>query len=317
MDVKCINPKTRHDLLITFSVTRGNPNGDPDAGGAPRETQDGYGIVTGESIKRLVRDAAEEVFEQKIYIRSGPPLEEALLKAVERAYNGDSSEAPRDKKGNLLVAQVPKDKIQAILDELRSYFDNRMFGAVFASQKVPVGRFRGPVAIGDARSFDEIVVRENRLTRVVSAKSDEGKDRTGQGTFAERYAVDFGFYESFGSFSPHGSGKHVSEEDLKVLFQSLVTGFQESASARRGGSYQVHRIYVFTHDNALGNASQHDLRKVVKVTKRKDVDSPLSLDDYLVEVNRGAIPKGVHLSIIDNSNVLDPQAWYVDSSRPR
>jgi CRISPR-associated protein Csd2 len=37
----------RHDILIFFDVTNGNPNGDPDAGNLPRtEPNSGKGLVS-------------------------------------------------------------------------------------------------------------------------------------------------------------------------------------------------------------------------------------------------------------------------------
>ena len=47
----------RHDFVLLFDVTDGNPNGDPDAGNLPRvdpETMEG--MVTDVCLKRKVRD---------------------------------------------------------------------------------------------------------------------------------------------------------------------------------------------------------------------------------------------------------------------
>ena len=48
---------TRCEIVLLFDVIHGNPNGDPDAGNAPRvDPETGYGIVTDVCLKRKVRN---------------------------------------------------------------------------------------------------------------------------------------------------------------------------------------------------------------------------------------------------------------------
>ena len=47
----------RVEFVLLFDVTQGNPNGDPDAGNAPRmDPETGYGIVTDVCLKRKIRN---------------------------------------------------------------------------------------------------------------------------------------------------------------------------------------------------------------------------------------------------------------------
>src|SRR5579885_613633 len=47
----------RHDFVLLFDVTDGNPNGDPDAGNLPRiDPETNQGLVTDVALKRKVRD---------------------------------------------------------------------------------------------------------------------------------------------------------------------------------------------------------------------------------------------------------------------
>src|SRR5947208_9305488 len=47
----------RYDFVFLFDVTHGNPNGDPDAGNAPRiDPETGQGLVTDVCLKRKVRN---------------------------------------------------------------------------------------------------------------------------------------------------------------------------------------------------------------------------------------------------------------------
>ena len=47
----------RHDILILFDITNGNPNGDPDAGNLPRiDPTTNKGLVSDVCIKRKIRN---------------------------------------------------------------------------------------------------------------------------------------------------------------------------------------------------------------------------------------------------------------------
>ncbi len=61
------DPDKRHDFVLVFDVTDGNPNGDPDAGNLPRtdpETMEG--LVTDVALKRKVRNFIEIVSEDQV-----------------------------------------------------------------------------------------------------------------------------------------------------------------------------------------------------------------------------------------------------------
>src|SRR5882672_9567430 len=92
------DPDRRHDFVLLFDVTDGNPNGDPDAGNLPRvDPETMQGLVTDVAIKRKVRDwvdAARGTEDRyKIYVQSG----EALNTKHQRAYtaNGLKSSGSR------------------------------------------------------------------------------------------------------------------------------------------------------------------------------------------------------------------------------
>lgn len=51
------DPQRRHDFVLLFDVTNGNPNGDPDGGNMPRtDPETSHGIVTDVAIKRKIRN---------------------------------------------------------------------------------------------------------------------------------------------------------------------------------------------------------------------------------------------------------------------
>ncbi len=83
------DPAKKHDFLIVFDVTDGNPNGDPDAGNLPRtdpETMEG--LVTDVALKRKVRNfvgiAAEDQTEPgrfKIFVEHHGVLNDQIRRA--------------------------------------------------------------------------------------------------------------------------------------------------------------------------------------------------------------------------------------------
>ena len=51
------DPSKKHDFVLIFDVTDGNPNGDPDAGNLPRtDPETMQGLVTDVALKRKVRN---------------------------------------------------------------------------------------------------------------------------------------------------------------------------------------------------------------------------------------------------------------------
>src|SRR4051794_21908767 len=79
----------RHDILILFEVTNGNPNGDPDAGNQPRvDALTNRGLVSDVCLKRKVRNYVE-LFPPsangqgfKILVRQGAVLNREQERAI-------------------------------------------------------------------------------------------------------------------------------------------------------------------------------------------------------------------------------------------
>lgn len=111
------DPKRRHDFVLLFDVTNGNPNGDPDGGNMPRtDAETSHGIVTDVAIKRKIRNyvATYEEYEAtdeqsprlKIFVEHHGVLNEKIRSAYValKIPTGKSSKAPVD---------------EALLDNLR------------------------------------------------------------------------------------------------------------------------------------------------------------------------------------------------------
>ncbi len=91
----------RHEFVLYFDVTNGNPNGDPDAGNMPRlDPETGHGLVSDVCLKRKIRNYVElakaDAPRFRIYVTEGAILNdkhrEAYL-AHPEAAEGDVKKA--------------------------------------------------------------------------------------------------------------------------------------------------------------------------------------------------------------------------------
>lgn len=299
------NPiKNRYDFIVYFDVENGNPNGDPDAGNLPRvDPEQGYGIVTDVCLKRKIRNYVELVKEDEpgfdIYIKEGVPLNSSDMRALE-SVGIDTSKSDTAIKD--AVKKMKKDDPQ--LDYLirnfmcSNYFDIRTFGAVmttFVKNNLNCGQVRGPVQLTFARSVDPIIPQEVTITRVaITTEADAEKKGTEMG---RKHIVPYGLYRCEGFVSAALAEKTTgfSEEDLELLWESIINMFEHDHSAARG-KMAVRQLIVFKHENKLGNAPAHQLFDAVSIEKKRGVDSPRSFDDYEdIAINAEAIPEGVTL----------------------
>ena len=77
----------RHDFVLLFEVTNGNPNGDPDAGNLPRlDPETNLGLVTDVCLKRKIRNFTELAKSHEpgyaIYVQESAILNEQHRKIV-------------------------------------------------------------------------------------------------------------------------------------------------------------------------------------------------------------------------------------------
>jgi CRISPR-associated protein Csd2 len=76
------DPSKRHDFVMLFDVTAGNPNGDPDAGNLPRvDPETNHGIITDVALKRKVRDYLIATHGVPIFIQTKTALNTLILRA--------------------------------------------------------------------------------------------------------------------------------------------------------------------------------------------------------------------------------------------
>lgn len=314
----------RHEFVLLFDVTNGNPNGDPDAGNMPRmDPETGHGLVSDVCLKRKIRNYVEiakvDAPRYRIYVTEGAVLNEKHREAYIAVRPGDTAAANRATK-----KLTPKSDEEAI--KLRdfmcdNFFDIRTFGAVL-STGINAGQVRGPVQIGFATSVEPVLPLEVTITRMAATNEvkketrEEGDDspekRGDNRTMGRKYLIPYGLYRAHGYVSAPlaydtRKGTGFNEEDLELLWKALDQMFEHDRSAARG-EMTTRKLVVFRHASALGNARAVDLFNRVKVS-RIGALSPIGSAgtanlpparryvDYTVDVDVSGMPDGVELIV--------------------
>ncbi len=285
--------QNRYEFVYLFDVANGNPNGDPDAGNLPRlDPETNRGLVTDVALKRKIRNYValekEGVSGYGIYVQEGKILNNQHLLAWEALG------IPADKKEE--YKKLPKDEGKA--RELTAwmcgnFFDVRTFGAVMTT-KVNTGQVRGPVQLAFATSIEPVVPLEVSITRVAvtSVEDAEKKDRE----MGRKHILPYGLYRAHGFVSAKLAERTgFSEDDLSLLWRSLINLFEHDRSAARG-EMAARRLIAFKHAHPMGNAPAHALFERVAVTRNGDGDAPArSFSDYSVRIDRDGLPDGVEI----------------------
>lgn len=312
--------ENRYDFVLLFDVRDGNPNGDPDAGNLPRvDAETGRGLVTDVAIKRKIRNFVSIVKDgvppYDIYVKEKSILNTTHARAYEeseevreavRAWEQWQEDKKDKKKKSSEKAPAPKVHYEDIAKRwvCDNFFDVRTFGAVMstsdkisdeigASQlKKTAGQVRGPVQITFARSIDPIIAQEHAISVCTARKADKSVEEQ-IGIQGRKFTVPYGLYRTHGFISAHLANQTgFSDEDLELLWQSLINMFDHDRSAARG-EMSCRGLYVFKHDSKLGNAPAHSLFDRIKV--ESNAQPPRAFGDYQVEIEEGDLPSGVEL----------------------
>jgi CRISPR-associated protein Csd2 len=361
------DPSKKHDFVLIFDVTDGNPNGDPDAGNLPRtDPETMQGLVTDVALKRKVRNfvalVADDYEEDRksalnIYVEhKGVALNAQHRKSYEALGIATSEPGRKEIKDEALIeffarfqpegftlkeptedslgyeliysGELSKEDLISTLDAIgaentdarkfakqvsdaatekkptreqiddargwmcQHFYDIRMFGALMATS-INAGQVRGPLQLTFARSVDPIIPQDLAITRVAITREEErAKKETEMGRKA---LIPYGLYVGYGFFSPHlAKQTGVTEADLEMFWDALVYMWDLDRSASRG-IMNPQGLYVFTHENKLGNAPSQQLFGRVRPSRNGNNASPRKFEDYQVLVDE-ELPEGVTLT---------------------
>jgi len=311
--------RNRYEFLFLFDCENGNPNGDPDAGNAPRlDPETMLGLVSDVAIKRRIRNyvqiARGNQMPNAIFVEHATNLNRPIARAHEET--GGLPDAKDVKKGGASKARVEAAKKWMC----QSFFDVRAFGAVM-STGANAGQVRGPVQIAFARSVDRVLPLDVSITRMAVAENVKGASSSQEiarweaeqpedqlRTMGRKALIPYGLYLGRGFIRAHlAQETGFSEDDLSLLWESLLNMYEHDRSSSKGLMTVQRPLYVFRHDGTdtdaeqrrreamLGCAPAHDLFDLIEVKKREGVEAPRSFGDYEVIVHNDRIPRGVTL----------------------
>lgn len=271
--------KNRYDFVFFFDVKDGNPNGDPDQINLPRtDAEDQHGLVTDVCIKRKVRN----------YVM------------LEKGNNAPYDIFIRQKQvlGTIIDTAKGEDieKRQESLCE--QYYDIRTFGAVLSVGEKGAGTVRGPVQFTFSRSEDRIYQAEHSITRCAVTTEEEAKKqekREFASTFGRKATVPYALYRMHGYISAVDARKtKFSEDDLKLLWKSLINAFENDRAAARG-EMNPRKLVIFRHDSHLG--CELAGRLFERVSVKKNAELPRGIVDYEINVDKTKLPTGVEVKV--------------------
>jgi len=278
--------KNRYDFVFLFDVKDGNPNGDPDQVNLPRaDAEDQHGLVTDVCIKRKVRN----------YVM----LEKKLIAPYDVFIR-------QEQVLNKIIDATPGENIQKRQESLcERYFDIRAFGAVLSTGDKGAGTIRGPVQFTFSRSEDRIFQAEHSITRCAVTTEEDAKKqdkREHASTFGRKSTVPYALYRMHGFISAADAIKtKFSEEDLKLLWKSLINAFENDRAAARGEMSPV-KLVIFKHESHLGNDLSGKLFKRVSIKGNSVI--PRRVDDYEIAVNKDNLPSGITVKEWPEQNVF-------------
>lgn len=307
----------RYEFLFLFDCENGNPNGDPDAGNAPRiDPEDMYGLVSDVALKRRIRN----------YVQIAKNNERPHAIFIEHATNLDRPIAESHQMANGEIPEkgkASKDKVKNARNWMcRNFYDVRTFGAVM-STGANAGQVRGPVQFSFARSLDKVLPLDLSITRMAIAEEVKGAKsvddfKTWEAnqpeeklrTMGRKNLIPYGLYAAKGFISANlAQDTGFSEEDLELLWEALLNMYDHDRSASKG-MMSCRGLYIFKHVGTdsdpeqrkkqamLGCAPAHkllDFGRIIGIAKKDAVDTPRRFDDYQVNVYEDRLPAGVEL----------------------
>lgn len=286
------------DFLAVVSVKHANPNGDPLSGNMPRVTYEDLGEISDVCLKRKIRNRWMDMGEN-IFIQSDDKKTDEY-KSLRDRLSAEKEMLKVQKEGK-------KDEFAKMACE--KWLDVRSFGQVFAfsgkkkeeekdAGGISVG-VRGPVSIHPAFSVHPVTSSSIQITKSVNSETDEkNPDKKSSDTMGMKHRVDFGLYIVKGSVNVQLAGKTgFTEEDAEKLKEALRTLFvNDSSSARPEGSMQVHTLYWWKHNCAIGQYSAAKVHDSVEIKLKDNIEEPASYNDYEITIKE--LP-GLDVEIID------------------
>jgi len=323
----------RYEFLFLFDCENGNPNGDPDAGNAPRiDPEDMHGLVSDVALKRRVRNYVQ--------IARGNQMPNAIF--VEHATNLNLPIVrSHEETGGLPEKGASKQKVKAAREWMcKNFYDVRSFGAVMSTGP-NAGQVRGPVQFAFARSLDPVLPLDISITRMAVAEDVRGAKNSMDyqkwedeqpeeklRTMGRKNLIPYGLYAAKGFISANlAADTGFGEEDLNLFWEALANMYDHDRSASKG-MMSCRGLYVFKHVGTdsdpeqrkrqarLGCAPAHRLLDFSRGTDSKDQaiveihgeeGAARHFGDYDVKLFPQRLPNGIELWMWQDNKLVHLQ----------
>jgi Cas7 group CRISPR-associated protein Csh2 len=314
-------PNTIIDRRVTMKMfvsgTLVNFQGDPDNANHPRIDSEGLAYMTPMGWKRKYRDTSV-MMGYGIHVCRGQELAAPVLALAAKLgldiveddaapEQKDAQKADTKKKGDKAATDLKagvkrRKKGHALgIDEKNSivklmgdsYWDFKAFGGTLTS--INHGE-TGAIQPSFGVTIDPVDVMDLTIGRVAvaNAKELETKDRTMGSLTVCRYGL-MQFDISISPFNAARTG--LTWGDYEVFLDIIVKMWDNTKSTGRG-KVVVEKLVSFIHSSPLGDIQDARLTDAVQATwvsKREGDLYPRSFKDYVISIDRAAIPKSVEV----------------------
>lgn len=252
--------------LMIVEAVNSNINGDPDFENDPRTDTDGYGVMTGVSIHRKLRDLVDD--------KEGPAWEYLKQKF------GDLDPAQfsiLEKRGR------SRDEIAKLDEESfkRKFWDARVFGSTFLEEKEQKKGSSfintGVVHFALGRTVASVEIMRYTLTN--NSGVQEGKDR-GMAPLGFR-VVRHGLYVA--PFHVNPARAHLtgcSAQDIEILLTLIPYIYTAHESLLRTEVY-IRHVWYAEHKSPMGSCPEYMILEAMMPRKKENPYLPsTSIADY-------------------------------------
>ncbi len=164
-----------------------------------------------------------------------------------------------------------------------NYWDIRTFGALMTNGK-NTRQVRGPVQMTFARSVEPILVLSACHEQVSKSCIPEHKQ-----------TIPYVLFAGYGYISAHLAAESgFTEEDLVLFWSGLIHMFEDDHSSLRG-RMSLRKLIVFKHQSQYGNAPSGLLFGLLTIKKVHPYIPGREYKDYIINIQRDAVPEGVEL----------------------
>lgn len=297
-----------YEGIFLVSYIESNPQGDLNAGGAPRiDPVTGHARLSSTAITRKIRDLMSAEGGNILYLRN-----EFMTREDGRELTiDDQIQAVREAEGHGVAAKYVKaiggkaadagadldpSESRSVRDAvIETYEDLPHFGALLSVGSDKLDNVRGAVRVQTARSVSPVMPIQDAVTRGMITSEKERSTRSK--ALGNRTTIPFALFPiPFSIIAVYAQAVHFTDEHLRKFLRGLMYCIPNDQSPTRRGV--VHDLWLFQSPNHLIRRpiGSDWLGGVVKIAEKGDDPIAIrSIEDYEITVDTSAIPSGVRM----------------------